>query len=175
VQLYNPEQADHEGDGLGDVCDPDDDGDAVADGTDNCPLAANATQDDFDGDRAGDACDADDDADGTLDAADLCPATVAGDVVDPAEGCALEQLCPCAGPMGESDPWHGPFQFIRCVHENTTDFYLKRLISHRERTKLVMEALQSGCGDSAESRLERRRGWCDRRHDGGRGPRGRRP
>jgi PKD repeat protein len=55
-------------DGLGDL-----DGDAVVDGGDNCPCAANSGQDDFDGDLLGDACDPDDDGDGSPDAADCAP------------------------------------------------------------------------------------------------------
>lgn len=42
----------------------DTDGDGVADTTDNCPAAANATQADLDGDGLGDACDDDIDGDG---------------------------------------------------------------------------------------------------------------
>jgi Thrombospondin type 3 repeat len=39
----NPDQANVDGDGLGDACDPDDDNDGVPDGTDGCPTAAAAT------------------------------------------------------------------------------------------------------------------------------------
>lgn len=74
----NADQADTDGDGVGDACDSDDDGDGVDDAADNCPLAANADQADADGDGVGDACDncpsvsnpdqADTDSDGVGDA-----------------------------------------------------------------------------------------------------------
>ena len=164
-QFPNPDQADHEGDGLGDVCDADDDNDAVNDGQDNCPLLANPMQDDFDGDMLGDVCDADDDADGVADSADQCPATMAGDRVHPQEGCSVEQLCPCEGPMGGSLPWHGQLHFVRCVYQNTTELYMLRLISYRDRNRLVLEAVQSECG-ARPWHWPRRHGWCDRRSGG---------
>ncbi len=62
--IANPNQADTDHDGLGDVCDADIDNDGVlnkgADGKalDNCPDVANRDQADDDGDGVGDACDA---------------------------------------------------------------------------------------------------------------------
>ena len=38
----NTDQADADGDGVGDVCDSDPDGDGIASGSDNCPLVSNA-------------------------------------------------------------------------------------------------------------------------------------
>jgi hypothetical protein len=53
----NPGQEDFESDGLGDVCDPDDDGDAVDDLADNCPWTPNTIQTNSDTDAFGDECD----------------------------------------------------------------------------------------------------------------------
>ncbi len=73
--VCNIEQRDADGDGIGDVCDPepgcggcgqpvceyscstDTDGDAILDYFDNCPMHANPGQEDTDDDGAGDACD----------------------------------------------------------------------------------------------------------------------
>ena len=90
----NSGQDDTDGDGVGDVCDSDADGDGVGasdncataenadqrdgdqdgigDACDVCPLVANADQVDSDGDGLGDACDTDDDNDGIVDGEDNC-------------------------------------------------------------------------------------------------------
>ncbi|WP_423802703.1 thrombospondin type 3 repeat-containing protein [Nocardioides currus] len=52
------DQADLDGDRVGDACDPDADGDGVVDTGDNCKRLPNADQLDSDGDGVGDACDA---------------------------------------------------------------------------------------------------------------------
>ena len=73
----NPDQANHDGDSLGDVCDDDDDGDGVIDAADACPLglrnwiSSGLSDHDRDGCRDLDE-DHDDDEDGIADENDLC-------------------------------------------------------------------------------------------------------
>ena len=73
--VANPDQADADGDGVGDACEADRDGDGVSDDDDNCPLVPNDDQLDTDGDGLGDACDQanDGDGDGVDDDVDNCP------------------------------------------------------------------------------------------------------
>ena len=98
VPVFNPDQRDTDGDGQGDACDPDIDGDGLpnridpcpydsknacppndpdSDGVpnpkDNCPGVFNPAQIDTDKDGLGDACDPDIDNDGNPNDHDTCP------------------------------------------------------------------------------------------------------
>ena len=55
--VFNPDQADNDQDGIGDLCDNDDDNDGVLDTLDNCPFTANSLQEDRDHNGVGDVCD----------------------------------------------------------------------------------------------------------------------
>ncbi|WP_228739328.1 thrombospondin type 3 repeat-containing protein [Marinobacter arenosus] len=86
--VANNSQADLDGDDVGNACDPDTDGDGVADvdnngePLDNCRLVANPDQQDTNGDGIGDACQDDDDGDGVPNGSDNCPAAVNPDQED---------------------------------------------------------------------------------------------
>ena len=72
------DQADLDGDGIGDACENDTDGDGIDDPIDNCPLDGFAWTSSHDIDHDQDGCrdadrDADDDGDNVLDLSDQCP------------------------------------------------------------------------------------------------------
>jgi hypothetical protein len=72
--VSNPDQADLDGNGIGDVCDnPDEDEDGAFDWRDNCPTVYNPDQRDTDSDDLGDACDPDMDSDDIPNGMDNCP------------------------------------------------------------------------------------------------------
>lgn len=101
----NANQANGDGDDLGDVCDacpneagtangcPDADADGLADAADNCPQTANPGQADTDGDGTGEACQ-DDDQDAVMNDRDQCPAEA---------GVAALAGCPDADEDGVAD------------------------------------------------------------------------
>ena len=84
LNVKNTDQSNLDGDEFGDLCDDDIDGDAVKNGSDNCPATPN-DQLDVDGDGIGDACDDapnDFDNDGSDDEVDNCPLVANAGQVD---------------------------------------------------------------------------------------------
>ena len=89
----NAGQLDTDNDTVGDVCDPDDDGDGVDDGVDVCPLVSDPNQYDNDNDFIGDECDTDDDNDGELDVTDNCQFEANADQSDSPDGDGIGDVC----------------------------------------------------------------------------------
>jgi len=124
----------------------DTDGDGVEDSVDNCIYVANPSQDDTDGDGMGDVCDTDIDGDGVLNSRDICPFTSIGEVVDPATGCSINQLCPCTGSRGTTTDWKNHGQYVSCVAKSSENFLLQGLISQAQKDVTVSSASGSTCG-----------------------------
>ncbi|MEK6901002.1 MAG: thrombospondin type 3 repeat-containing protein, partial [Nanoarchaeota archaeon] len=109
VAVPNADQADIDGDDIGNVCDAqddrDNDNDSVRDEIDNCPAVANVDQADADDDDIGDLCDNDNDQDGVDNDVDNCIFFPNANQVD-ADGDNQGDACDNDlndGPQGDSD------------------------------------------------------------------------
>jgi len=95
----NEDQADADGDGVGDICE-DGDGDGVPDLVDNCPDVTNSSQTDVNANGVGDVCE-DSDGDGVIDSRDNCRDVANADQAD-ADGNGKGDACDVTG--GNSGP-----------------------------------------------------------------------
>ncbi|MCI0746035.1 MAG: CHRD domain-containing protein [Verrucomicrobia subdivision 3 bacterium] len=81
----------------------------------------------------------DSDRDAVPDFRDVCPDTASGDSVT-AEGCSVEQLCPCAG------PWKNHGEYVNCVKAVALNLLLEERISAEDYDQLIRAAAKSDCG-----------------------------
>jgi hypothetical protein len=86
------------------------------------------------------------DGDGVGDSLDQCPDTAAGDVVN-AQGCSIDQLVPCSGPVS-GGTWKNHGQYVSAVAHVSQTFVNQGLISGAEKGQIVSEAARSSCGKS---------------------------
>jgi hypothetical protein len=124
----------------------DDDGDGICTNDDNCPLVPNPDQHDIDLDAIGDACDPDVDGDGVVNSADVCAGTSIGDVIDPTNGCSIDQLNPCEGPRGTTLTWKNHGKYVSAVSDSANEFLRQGLITEAERDAIKSAAADSECG-----------------------------
>lgn len=86
----------------------------------------------------------DDDDDGVANRDDLCPGTQPGEAVN-AQGCSIDQLCPCAGPAGGGS-WKSHRQYVKCVKDRAGEFLTNGWIDEVENTAIIRRAKDSDCG-----------------------------
>jgi len=113
---------------------------------DNCPETYNPDQADTDGDKLGDMCDPDNDNDGVLNESDICPNTPLGELVNPINGCSLDQLAPCDGPRGTDRSWRNHGEYVSARTKFANEFVKMKLLTHKENADIVSEAAKSDCG-----------------------------
>ncbi len=102
--------------------------------------ATNSAGDDFPGGAIrGQILPVDSDQDGVPDYLDQCRDTPAGAVVD-ANGCSIDQLCPCDG------PWRNHGEYLNCLKVVAAQFAQDGLITETEARVLVRQAAGSDCG-----------------------------
>jgi len=94
---------------------------------------------------AADNCGIDSDSDGVGDACDHCPNTPAHAIVN-ADGCSVDQICPCEGPRDGGEWTRGGY--AKCVAGAVRDLRRLGLLSRREAADVVRGALQNGCGQT---------------------------
>src|SRR5207247_4684057 len=81
----------------------------------------------------------DSDGDGVPDGLDQCPNTPVGAAVN-AEGCSIEQLCPCDG------PWRNHGEYVHCLNAVTALFHKDGFITDAGRRALLKQGTSSECG-----------------------------
>jgi hypothetical protein len=81
----------------------------------------------------------DSDGDGVANDRDNCPDTAPGEAVD-ANGCSIEQLCPCTG------PWRNHGEYVNRLSEVANRFEGAGLISRQKKLELIRQAAASDCG-----------------------------
>lgn len=87
---------------------------------------------------------ADADCDNIPNGSDVCAATPAGSVID-AQGCTVEQACPCSGPL-TGGSWANHDAYVTCVTDRADELLSAGTITAGDRTFIIADAAASNCG-----------------------------
>jgi hypothetical protein len=89
----------------------------------------------------------DGDADGIDDSMEacMCLGSVVGAPVTP-QGCDVNQVCPCAAPLGRSR-WLHHREYVGCLRNVSRDLEDAGIISHEQRIGIVLSGKPSSCGN----------------------------
>jgi parallel beta-helix repeat protein len=90
--------------------------------------------------------DGDGDGDGVLNAFDQCEFTPLDTIVDPTNGCSIDQLNPCEGPRGTTVPWKNHGKYVSSVAKSANSFLEQGLITEEEKDAIMSSAANSACG-----------------------------
>jgi selenophosphate synthase len=70
---------------------------------------------------------------------DHCADTPPGSLIN-AQGCTIEQLCPCDG------PWKNHGAYVHCLKQVLDDFVQEGLLDRKQSHWLLKAGTQSDCG-----------------------------
>ncbi len=77
---------------------------------------------------------------------DICPDTPEGDLVDPVNGCSLNQLVPCEGPQGTGETWRNHGEYVATLTKLAKDYIRMGLVTNEEYGAIISAAAKSSCG-----------------------------
>lgn len=86
------------------------------------------------------------DGDGIADAEEECSCrdTPVGHIVN-AQGCSLQQLCPCEAPLGRT-AWKNQKEYVSCVSGAAEEFVAEGLLTKEQQKSIVRQAQRASCG-----------------------------
>jgi hypothetical protein len=90
--------------------------------------------------------DNDSDDDGVLNDYDECEDTPAGVIIDPSNGCSIEQLIPCEGPRESRKSWKNHGKYVSASTKVLKSFVRQGLITKKEIKAFMKEKASSDCG-----------------------------